>query len=68
MARHDPEQYRGDDPAWRRVMEARGRDKLVAYAEQLNNLSWVAASGKLYYVASRTKADGTTEHYVDRHI
>ncbi len=68
MARHDPERYRADDPEWQGVLSARGVERLEAYCEQLNRNDWIANSGKLYYVASRAKADGTTEHFVERHI
>lgn len=43
-------------------------DDLRDYVEKCNNFSWVVNSGKLYYLASRVKADGTIEHFVDRHI
>lgn len=32
------------------------------------SLAHSQAGGKLYYVASRTRADGTTEHFVERHL
>lgn len=38
------------------------------HVRKLNNYRWVAASGKLYFVNHRTRADGTIEHFVDRHI
>lgn len=42
--------------------------RLHDHVAQLNNYSWVVSSGKLYFAASRTKADGSIEHFVDRHI
>lgn len=42
--------------------------QLHDHVAKLNNYRWVVASGKLYYIGSRQRADGTTEHYVDRHI
>lgn len=45
-----------------------GYDQLVAHIEKLNNNNWVVSSGKLYYLASRTLADGRVEHFVDRHV
>lgn len=45
-----------------------GYEQLVAHVEKLNNYNWVSNSGKLYYIASRTMADGRVEHFVDRHI
>lgn len=68
MARHDPEPYRKDDPEWQRIVTLKGEERLSAYVGHLNNLDWVRDSGKLYFVAKRQKADGTTEHYVDRAI
>jgi hypothetical protein len=40
--------------------------KLHAHVNSVNANHWVG--DKLYYVASRIRADGTTEHFVDRHI
>lgn len=40
---------------------------LEEHVAKLNNYRWVVASGKLFYIASRTRADGTIERYVERH-
>lgn len=53
---------RGDEPP------NGGLIQLEAHVAKLNNYNWVRASGKPYFVAKRTKADGTIEHFVDRHI
>lgn len=45
-----------------------GPDQLHEHVTKLNNYRWVQASGKLFYVGSRQRADGTIEHFVDRHI
>jgi len=45
-----------------------GVAQLHDHVTQFNNYRWVVGSGKLYYVASRTRVDGTIEHFVDRHL
>lgn len=46
------------DPLW----------QLEAHVAKLNNYRWVRASGKLYFIGKRDRADGTIEHFVDRQI
>jgi len=36
------------------------------HVEMLNKMTWVRASGRLYFVGERRKEDGTIEHFVDR--
>lgn len=42
--------------------------KLQEHCDKLNAHHWVADSGCLYFVNKRDKVDGTSEHFVDRHI
>lgn len=39
---------------------------LQDHCDKLNKYSFIADSGQLYFVNERQKADGSTEHFVDR--
>lgn len=42
-------------------------DSLASYAEDLNRMNWVKASGQPYFVNKRADDDGV-KHYLDRKI
>lgn len=57
------------NPLIDRLPQNRGRvttEMLHDYADHLNTLGWVRASGKPYHVGVRVNSDGKTEHFLDR--
>lgn len=45
-----------------------GVEYLEMHVARLNNYNWIRDSGKPFFIAKRARADGTDEHYVERHI
>lgn len=43
-----------------------GLDRLKSHCEELNALKWVRYSGKPYFIAERSDANGVVSHYIDR--
>lgn len=42
--------------------------QLQDHCDKLNKYRWVADSGQPYFVNKRDRADGSTEHFVDRAV
>lgn len=55
-----------DNPLIRKAPPTDGLLRLEQHVASLNGNNWVRASGKLYFINQRTKADGSIEHFVDR--
>lgn len=43
-----------------------GIDKLRDYCDKLNEMAWVKASGKPYFIDRKEKGDGTIDYRLER--